>query len=164
MIRLDTDQQLNNLLTQPSEADIAFAGRLRGDTMILGAGGKMGPTLAQRLQRALRSAGRNSQVIAVSRFQSSEAVRELVDAGVKTIACDLFDPESLKALPQVENLLFLAGRKFGSAGDPEVTWAMNTVVPAQVAQHFKDSRIATSTQIKGELQFPVVEFSGGRSR
>ena len=141
MIRLDNDQQLNNLLTQPSEADIVFAGRLPGDTMILGAGGKMGPTLAQRLQRALQSAGRSSQVIAVSRFQTSQAGRELAESGVRTIACDLFDPESVKALPQVENVLFLAGRKFGSAEDPEVTWAMNTVVPSQVAQHFRDSRI-----------------------
>ena len=109
--------------------------------MILGAGGKMGPTLAQRLVRALRTAGRESRVIAVSRFQSSGAERELVDAGVETIACDLLDAESLRKLPLVENVLFLAGRKFGSAGDPEVTWAMNTVVPVYVAQHFRESRI-----------------------
>lgn len=141
MIRIDSDQELNNLLTQPSEADIAFAGRLRGDIMVLGAGGKMGPTLAERLQRALHAAGRNSQVIAVSRFSSADAERELTESGVKTIACDLFDPDSVKALPLVENVLFLAGRKFGSSGDPDVTWAMNTIVPAQVAQHFQASRI-----------------------
>jgi nucleoside-diphosphate-sugar epimerase len=141
MIRIDSDQDLNTLLTLPNEADIAFARRLRGDTVILGAGGKMGPTLAQRLLLALRSAGRKSRVIAVSRFQSSDAERELADTGVETVACDLLDPDSLKALPGVENVLFLAGRKFGSAGDHEVTWAMNTVVPAQVARHFRNSRI-----------------------
>jgi nucleoside-diphosphate-sugar epimerase len=141
MIRINSDQQLNSQLTQPSDADIDFARRLRGDTMILGAGGKMGPTLAQRLLRALRSADRKSRVIAVSRFQSSGAEQELVEAGVETICCDLLDPDSLKTLPLVENVLFLAGRKFGSAGDPEATWAMNVVVPAQVAQHFRNSRI-----------------------
>jgi len=141
MMRIDSEQQLNSLLTQPSEADIAFARRLRGDTMVLGAGGKMGPTLAQRLLRALRGADRKSRVFAVSRFQSPEAQRGLVEAGVETIACDLLDPDSLKALPQVENVIFLAGRKFGAAADPELTWAMNTVVPMQVAQHFRDSRI-----------------------
>ena len=141
MIRFASEQQLDDLLTQPSETDIAFARRLRGDTMILGAGGKMGPTLAERLLRALRAADRRSRVIAVSRFQSSEAERKLAGAGVETIACDLLDPDSLKALPLVENVLFLAGRKFGSAGDPEVTWAMNTVVPVRVAEHFRDSRI-----------------------
>ena len=141
MIRIDSEEQLNSVLTQPSEADIAFARRLRGDTMILGAGGKMGPTLAQRLLRALRGADRKSRVIAVSRFQSSAAERELAEAGVETLACDLLDPDSLKKLPLVENVLFLAGRKFGSAGDPELTWAMNTVVPVHVAQHFRASRI-----------------------
>jgi nucleoside-diphosphate-sugar epimerase len=141
MIRIDSDEYLNTLLTQPSEADIAFARRLRGDSMILGAGGKMGPTLAQRLLRALRSAGQNTRVIAISRFQSSDSERELKEAGVDTIACDLLDPAAVQALPVVANVLFLAGRKFGSAADPEVTWAMNTVVPAQVAQHFRDSRI-----------------------
>jgi nucleoside-diphosphate-sugar epimerase len=141
MMRIDSEQQLTSQLTQPSEADVAFARRLHGDTVILGAGGKIGPTLAQRLLRALRSADRKSRVIAVSRFQSKDAERELVDAGVETISCDLLDPESLKTLPLVENVLFLAGRKFGSAGDPELTWAMNTIVPVQVAQHFRDSRI-----------------------
>jgi len=141
MIRFASEQQLDDLLTQPSETDIAFARRLCGDTMILGAGGKMGPTLAERLLRALRSADRKSRVIAVSRFHSSDTELKLAEAGVETIACDLLDPDSLKALPLVENVLFLAGRKFGSAGDPEVTWAMNTIVPARVAEHFRDSRI-----------------------
>jgi len=141
MIRLNSEQQLTHLLAQPNEADIAFAGRLGGDTIVLGAGGKMGPTLAHRLLRALRSADRKSRVIAVSRFQSPGAKRELEEGGIETIACDLLDPESLKALPLVENVLFLAGRKFGSAEGSEVTWAMNTVVPAQVAQHFRESRI-----------------------
>ncbi len=109
--------------------------------MVLGAGGKMGPTLAQRLTRALDAAENKSRVIAVSRFQSADAERELVEAGVETIACDLLEPDSLKALPLVENVLFLAGRKFGSAGDPELTWAMNAVIPMQVAQHFRASRI-----------------------
>jgi len=141
MIRPESDQQLNQLLTEPSEADRAFAQRLRGDTLVLGAGGKMGPTLAQRLLRALRSADRQLRVIAVSRFSSSAAERELRDFGVETISCDLLDPESLRTLPQVENVLFLAGRKFGSAGDPDLTWAMNAVIPAMVAQHFRGSRI-----------------------
>ena len=160
MIRTDSDQHLNSSLTQPSEADIAFARRLAGDTVILGAGGKMGPTLAQRLLHALRSADRKSRVIAVSRFQSSEARRELADAGVETIACDLLDADSVKALPLVENVLFLAGRKFGSASDPEFTWAMNTVVPAQVAQHFRQSRIVAFST--GNV-YPFVSLEQGGS-
>ena len=101
----------------------------------------MGPTLALRLLYALRESGRKTRVIAVSRFQSNEAGRELEEAGVEVIPCDLLDPDSVKSLPLVENVLFLAGRKFGSGADSETTWAMNAVVPAQVAQHFRDSRI-----------------------
>jgi nucleoside-diphosphate-sugar epimerase len=141
MMRIESEEQLNSVLTTPSEADIDFARRLHGDTMILGAGGKMGPTLAQRLLRALQGANRSSRVLAVSRFQSTAAERELQESGVQTIPCDLLDSESLKTLPVVENVLYLAGRKFGSAGDPDATWAMNTGVPVQVAQHFRESRI-----------------------
>ena len=101
----------------------------------------MGPTLARRLQLALDAARRNSQVTAVSRFQSPGAERELQDGGIRTISCDLLDPESVRKLPQMENVLFLAGRKFGSANDPELTWAMNAIVPMQVAQHYRESRI-----------------------
>lgn len=141
MIRIDSEQQLIQLLIQPSEADVAFARRLQGDSIILGAGGKMGPTLAQRLRLALSAADRKSRVIAVSRFSSSEARTELEQSGIETISCDLLEPDSLSAVPKVENVFFLAGRKFGSAGDPDVTWAMNTVVPANVASHFRESRI-----------------------
>lgn len=141
MMRFDSEQQLDDFLTQPNEADIAFAHKLQGDTIVLGAGGKMGPTLAKRLQRSLREACRNSKVLAASRFHSSDARQELQAAGVETISCDLLDSQQVNTLPQVENVLFLAGRKFGSSGDPELTWAMNTLVPAVVAQHFRSSRI-----------------------
>lgn len=141
MILPTSEEQLDHLLTQPNAADLAFVQQLEGDTIVLGAGGKMGPTLARRLHLALRETGRSGKVLAASRFQSPKAVAELRDGGVETISCDLLDPAQVKSLPRVPNLLFLAGRKFGSAGDPELTWAMNTMVPAQVAQHYRESRI-----------------------
>jgi nucleoside-diphosphate-sugar epimerase len=141
MISPGSEQELDQLLTLPNAADLAFAQRLEGDVIVLGAGGKMGPTLARRLQRALRETGRNARVLAASRFQSPTALAELQAAGVETVSCDFLDPAQVQSLPQVPNVLFLAGRKFGSAGDPELTWAMNTIVPAQVAQHYRDSRI-----------------------
>jgi nucleoside-diphosphate-sugar epimerase len=141
MIQISTSQQLQQALIEPNEADVAFARRLQGDVIILGAGGKMGPTLALRLVRALRRAGQPTRVIAVSRFQAADAVREFTDGGVETISCDLLDGDAVKRLPLVENVLFLAGRKFGSYGDSELTWAMNTVVPMLVAEHFRKSRI-----------------------
>jgi nucleoside-diphosphate-sugar epimerase len=141
MISPRSEQELDRLLTQPNGADIAFAQRLEGDTIVLGAGGKMGPTLAKRLHLALRETGRNARVLTASRFQSASAVAELRDAGVGTVSCDFLDRAKVQALPRVPNVLFLAGRKFGSAGNPDLTWAMNTVVPAHVAEQYRDSRI-----------------------
>lgn len=141
MIAIDSDRQLENILAQPSEADVAFARRIHGDTMILGAGGKMGPSLARRLRQSLDSVGKTTRVIAVSRFQSGAGRDALQDSGIETIACDFNDPDAVETLPRVENVLYLAGRKFGSSGDPELTWAINTVAPAFVARHFRESRI-----------------------
>ena len=141
MISPRSELELDRFLTQPNAADVVFAQRLQGDTIVLGAGGKMGPTLAKRLQRALSEAGRDARVLAASRFQSASARAELRDAGVETVSCDFLDPAQVQSLPRVRNVLFLAGRKFGSAGDPDLTWAMNTIVPVHVARHYRDSRI-----------------------
>jgi nucleoside-diphosphate-sugar epimerase len=121
---------LEEALSRPSEADVAALRRIDGDIVILGAGGKMGPSLA----RLCRRADPSRRVIAVSR-------RAIEVEGVESIACDLLDRAAVARLPLCPNVLYLAGRKFGSAGNPELTWAMNTVVPAIVAEHYIASRI-----------------------
>jgi nucleoside-diphosphate-sugar epimerase len=125
---------LESELSRPSEADIACMGRLEGDILILGASGKMGPSLARLCRRAADSAGKPRRVIAVSRRPAG------VD-GVQAISCDLLDRGAVARLPECPNILYLAGRKFGSAGSPELTWAMNTIVPAVVAERFQHARI-----------------------
>lgn len=138
---IDTEEELNELLTRPSEADIEFARRLEGDVAVLGAGGKMGPTLTKRLRRAAQAANTSRRIIAVSRFSSPDLPRELEKDGIETISCDLMDPDAVGELPAVENVLFLAGKKFGSTGNADTTWAMNTIAPANVARRFRESRI-----------------------
>ena len=128
--------ELEDLLSEPSAADVECAGRLKADVMIIGAAGKMGPSLARRVHRAAGRAGSTIRVLAVSRF-STAAVRQSLDAdGIHTIACDLLDPGAIAALPRVENVLFLAGRKFGTLDRTDVTWAMKKIVPTRVAKHF----------------------------
>jgi nucleoside-diphosphate-sugar epimerase len=141
MTTIETEEQLDDALTQPSEADIASMKRLRGDVIVLGAGGKMGPTLVRRLHRASRAAGVSRRVLAVSRFQSDIARRELEADGIETIRCDLMEADEVAQVPHVENALFLAGKKFGSGGHPAETWAANVIAPANVARHFQRSRI-----------------------
>ncbi len=138
---IETEEQREECLTRPSVADLAFAGRLEDDVVILGAGGKMGLTLAKRLRRAIDGAGKSTRVIAVSRFHSAEGQQEFRNRGIETVACDLMDPAQVDRLPRAENVIFMAGRKFGSAGAPDETWAANTIVPVHVARHFRGSRI-----------------------
>ena len=109
--------------------------------MILGAGGKMGPTLAVLAKNAIKAAGVEKRVIAVSRGSDKIATELMKDNGVEVIAADLLDKEKLYALPEVENVIYMAGRKFGTDGNEWQTWAMNATLPAFVADKFKKSRL-----------------------
>lgn len=130
--------------------------------MVLGAGGKMGPTLARMVRRGLDEIGhRHRRVIAVSRFSSAATTGEFQKHGVETIACDLMDRAAVQALPEVPNVIFMAGQKFGTSDAPELTWVMNTLVPAIVADRFFRSRIvAFSTG----CVYPLVPAGGPGSK
>jgi len=137
-----TDREIELLLSTPTPGAIAAAGRLPGDFIVLGVGGKMGTTTAVMLRRALDDAGRrDATVTGVSRFSRPEARRDLEELGVRTLSCDLADAAQVAALPPAVNILYLAGQKFGTEGAPGLTWVQNTVVPAIVARRFRDSRI-----------------------
>jgi hypothetical protein len=128
---------LDDLLCRPSRALIDDLNKVHGDIMVLGVGGKMGPTLAGLAKAALP----DRRVIGVARF-SEPGVREWLQArGIETINCDLLDEVAIRRLPQTENIIFMAGRKFGAEGNLALTWAMNSHVPALVAQAFPSSRI-----------------------
>ncbi len=145
---------LEELLARPSEALIADLARLDGDILVLGAGGKMGPTLAWMARRAAPA----KRVIAVARFSEAGVRVALERRGVETIACDLHDRSAVERLPPFANVVFMAGRKFGAEGDLPLTWAMNVHVPAIVAESFRGSRIvAFSTG----CVYPFVPVAGG---
>lgn len=137
-----TPPEIERFLSTPTPGAIAAARRLDGDFIVLGVAGKMGLTLAIMLRRALDEAGRKTAVVTgVSRFSRPEARAELEAQGIRTLACDLAEPAQIAALPQARNVLFLAGQKFGTDGSPGATWVQNTVVPALVARHFRESRM-----------------------
>ena len=124
-------------MTAPTPALVEDLRRLDGDILILGVGGKMGPTLARLAKRAAP----DKRVVGVARF-SDERVREPAGGGgIETIRCDLLDRAAVEALPKLANVVFMAGRKFGTAGQAELTWAMNVLLPAIVAETFRASRI-----------------------
>ena len=136
-----TVAELEEELSRPSAADIEAMRRIEGDILLLGAGGKMGFSLARLARRATDEAKLPRRVIAVSRFSSDEVVREFRDAGIETIAADLLDWPQVEKLPTCPNVLYLAGRKFGSSGRPDLTWAANVVAPVNVTRRFRESRI-----------------------
>jgi nucleoside-diphosphate-sugar epimerase len=135
-------EHLEDLLSEPSEGAIRALSNLKGDILILGVGGKMGPTLARMAKRASDLSGVKRRVIGISRFSSSGLQNRLQSWGIETISCDLLDPASLAKLPDSENVVFMAGMKFGSTGQEWLTWAMNSYLPGLVAARLRDSRIA----------------------
>jgi NAD-dependent epimerase/dehydratase family protein len=128
---------LDELLCRPSQALIDDLRKVDGDIMILGVAGKMGPTLAGLAKAALP----DRRIIGVARFSEAGVKDWLQARGIETISCDLLDEAAIKALPKISNVVFMAGRKFGAEGDLSLTWAMNSHVPALVAQAFADSKI-----------------------
>jgi nucleoside-diphosphate-sugar epimerase len=135
-----TEAELDELLSRPTAGVLEALRGLPGDIMILGAGGKMGPSLAVMARRALDQLGRKDWVIAVSRFSETGLADRLTDHGIETRQLDLLDPAALRALPDAPNLVFMAGQKFGTQGNPATTWAMNAALPAFVAERFAGSR------------------------
>ena len=128
-------------LSRPTAGALDTLRRIDGDILVLGAGGKMGPTLARMARRGLDEIGATQRkVIAVSRFSSAAAAAGLEAHGVETVSCDLLDRAAVERLPAAANVIFMAGHKFGTADAPDLTWAMNTLVPAHAADRYRDAR------------------------
>jgi len=135
--RFADEAALEDLMTTPDEALRASLARMDGGIVVLGVGGKMGPTLAGLAKRAAPE----KRVVGVARFTDPRVRDRLAAWGVETIQCDLLDREAVATLPRLPNVVFMAGRKFGAVGDDDLTWAMNAYVPAIVAETFHQSRI-----------------------
>jgi nucleoside-diphosphate-sugar epimerase len=138
---IQTESELEEILTRPHPELIEFIRTLSGRLLILGAGGKMGPTLAVLARRATEAAGRQLSIVAVSRFSDASGRTWLETRGIETQSCDLLDETALRALPDAENVVYLVGLKFGTVQNPAATWAINTLVPARVCQRYPHSRI-----------------------
>ena len=152
------ETKLDQLLTIPSERLLEDVAKIKGDIMILGAGGKMGPTLSLLAKKAVDQSGGNQRVIAVSRFTDPIATALLNDNGVETIPGDLMDMEFLNSLPDVENIIYMAGRKFGTDGQEHLTWAMNAWLPVYIAERFRHSNIVVFSS--GNI-YPMVPIQSG---
>ncbi|MFQ5772760.1 MAG: NAD-dependent epimerase/dehydratase family protein, partial [bacterium] len=150
--------ELNQFMTRPSDMVVNAVRNMPGDLMILGAGGKMGISLALLANRAAEQAGKNKRIIAVSRFTNKENHKRLSEAGIKTYVCNLLDEGALENLPSIENVVYMVGMKFGTTGREAETWAINTFLPGLIARKFKDSRIILFST--GNV-YPLVSLKSG---
>lgn len=155
------EAELEDRLSKPTHADIEAMARLGGDLLVLGAGGKMGPSLVRLAQRATVAAGVEREIVAVSRFSDSRVADTLEDEGIRVIAADLLERGGLDLLPEVPNVVLMAGRKFGTASDPTVTWAANALLPGLVMRRFARSRLVVFST--GNV-YPMVPVANGGSR
>lgn len=138
---ISTVQELEDDLSEPTPQVVDTMRRLQGDILVLGVGGKMGPTLARMAKRASDAAGVKRRVIGVSRFSSPALPQTLRTYGVEPFAADLLNRDALVSLPDAPNIVFMAGMKFGSSGQEALTWAMNCYLPGMVCEQFPKSRI-----------------------
>ncbi|MEV6285241.1 NAD-dependent epimerase/dehydratase family protein [Kribbella sp. NPDC051770] len=138
---MKTLTDLYDALSAPATEVVESLARLDGDLMLLGVGGKLGPELALMARRALDKAGKDNRVIGVARNLDDETAARLRDGGVELAKADLMDGDQLAGLPSAPNVIYLAGRKFGTSGGEHQTWALNSYLPGLVAQRFRDARI-----------------------
>ena len=158
--RCESESELEEQLSQPTDDVIETMRRLDGDIILLGVAGKMGPTLARMAKRASDAAGVERRVIGVARFTSGGQA-ELEQHGIETTRCDLLDEDQVAQLPDATNVIFMTGMKFGASGNSSLTWAMNDYVPMLVCRRYRASRIvAFSTGNVYGLSDPT----GGGSR
>lgn len=134
-------QELEARLSEPTEAVVEMMQGLAGDLILLGVGGKIGPSIARMAKRASDLVGRPRRIIGVSRFSKPGEAARLQSHGIEVIPCDLLKEKEIAQLPQVENVLYLAGFKFGSNGNMAATWVANAYLPGVVCNRFRSSRI-----------------------
>ncbi len=158
---LDSIQNLEDRLSEPTPGVVKSLGSLEGDIVVLGAGGKMGPSLARMARRASDQSGARRKVFAVSRFSNPRAASELEAAGVVPISCDLMDEERIGSLPDAPNVIYMAGTKFGTTGNEAQTWALNAYLPGVACRRFRGSRIVAFSS--GNV-YGLSEIASGGSR
>jgi nucleoside-diphosphate-sugar epimerase len=136
-------EELEQIMTEPSDRLIRDVAQLDGDLIILGVGGKMGPSLAKLAKKAFELAGLKHKVIGVSRFSAKEVREDLEKSGIETISADLLEEDQLQGLPAAKYVIYMVGRKFGTTGSEHLTWAMNAYLPGRVAEKYRDARIVS---------------------
>jgi nucleoside-diphosphate-sugar epimerase len=152
--RIESEEAVEELMSRPPMWLPKLLQGLVGDIMVLGIGGKVGPTIARMAKRSVP----DKRVIGVARFSEAGLRERLESWDIETITCDLLDRDAVAKLPDVANIVYMAGKKFGADEDPSFAWAMNTFVPSVVAERFKSSRIVVFSTL---CVYPFAPINSG---
>ncbi len=161
--KFHSEEELDQFISEPSEQLIDFCSSWTGTTVILGIGGKMGLHLGMMLVKARDRSGSSGDIIGVSRFSDSEARGKVEEAGIRTVSADLMDPDAGALLPDADRVVYMVGRKFGTAGSEELTWAVNTLVPAVVCRRYPGIPIVVYSTGAVYARVPVNSGGSGES-
>src|SRR6056297_626793 len=151
-------KQLDEKLATPSVNLIEDLSGVDGDILILGAGGKMGPSLAILAKNAVSQSKNSKEIICVSRFSDKNSQQKLEDYGIKTITADLLEEDELQQLPDTKNVIYMVGQKFGTSGNESLSWALNSYLPGRIAEKYKHSSIVVFST--GNV-YPLVDVDSG---
>jgi len=138
---LQSPEQLDELLSRPSQAVVDLFKRLEGPLAVVGGGGKIGPSLVSMACRARDAAESGQEIVVVDIFPDQSVREKIAQLGAKTVKCDLLDPDAVASLPDAANVVYMAGMKFGTTGNPALTWAVNGILPAYVAGRYRNANI-----------------------
>jgi nucleoside-diphosphate-sugar epimerase len=155
---IESEPDLDSLLSTPTPELVQALSGWEGDLLILGAGGKIGPSLAAMARKAMAESGKAARVIGADLFPTPAARKALEANGIEAVTCDLLDRDALARLPDAPNVIFMAGRKFGSTGAESLTWALNVYLPAVVADRYREARIVVFST--GNV-YPLTPISSG---
>lgn len=156
---IHTEDELEELISRPTQGLVDDLAQVDGDLVVLGVAGKVGPSLARMAKRAAP----DKRVIGVARFSEPGLRDQLEGWGIETIRCDLLDADAVADLPKAANVVYMAGKKFGTNDDPSFAWAMNTLVPATIASHYRAARIVAFSTLC-VYPFGVVAHNGWDER
>ncbi|MBY6538839.1 NAD(P)-dependent oxidoreductase [Rhodococcus sp. BP-349] len=160
-VTFDGVDAIEDALATPSPALIEAMSTIDGDIVVLGVGGKVGPSVAAMAQRAADAAGTDTRVFGVARFSDPHSREFLQRNGVECVPADLTDDEQLQRLPDAANVIYMAGHKFGTTGNESFTWSMNSYLPGRVATRYRDSRIVAFSTL---VTYPLADVTTGGSR
>ncbi len=155
---IENEEDLDEVLTRPRPLLVEFIKTLHSPLLLLGAGGKMGPSLAVLARRAAQMAGHRLEIVAASRFSNATTRKWLEDHEIKTISCNLLEPDGLQQIPDAENIIYLVGQKFGTTQNPSATWAINSLAPANACTRYPHSKIAALSS--GSI-YPLTPIENG---